>query len=60
MGVLCVSRRTMKTAFRAACLVVGLARAVAADSTLAASRNETVHVWAPDKVEGRLVAFERR
>ena len=50
----------MKTAFGAACLVVGLARAVAAESTLAESRNEIVHVWAPDNVEGRLVAFDAK
>jgi hypothetical protein len=31
---------------------------VAADSSLLEARDQTVHLWAPEKVEGRLVAFD--
>ena len=47
----------MKTMFTAM-LMVGLARVAAADSSLLEARDQTVHVWAPEKVEGRLVAFD--
>jgi len=48
----------MKTAFLAALLTAGLARGVAADWPLAEAKDQTVHVWAPVRVEGRLVDFD--
>jgi hypothetical protein len=48
----------MKTAFWAALLTAGLARGVAAGSPLADAKNQTVHLWAPERVEGRLVDFD--
>lgn len=48
----------MKTIVTVLLMAVGLARAAGADSPLAEARDQTVRIWAPDRLEGRLVAFD--
>ena len=48
----------MKIPAALALLTLGLAPWAAADVTLEEARDHQVHVWAPDRVTGRLVGFD--
>jgi hypothetical protein len=48
----------MNTTFAVGLLTVSIAPWATADSSLTEAKDQKVHVWVPDKVAGRLVAFD--